>query len=119
MELYRSHVLICGGTGCASSGSLTFEDKFKAAMEKHDLNKEVKLVKTGCFGLCEAGPIVVVYPEGAFYSRVSDADIEKIVDEHLLKGRIVKDLIHHSALDEGVSKSINDVDFFKNNKELL
>jgi NADH-quinone oxidoreductase subunit F/NADP-reducing hydrogenase subunit HndC len=113
MELYRSHVLICGGTGCASSGSLTFEDKFKAAMEKHDLNKEVKLVKTGCFGLCEAGPIVVVYPEGAFYSRVSDADIEKIVDEHLLKGRIVKELIHHSALDEETTKSINDVDFFK------
>ena len=113
MELYRSHVLICGGTGCASSGSLTFEDKFTAAMEKHDLNKEVKLVKTGCFGLCEAGPIVVVYPEGAFYSRVEDADIEKIVDEHLLKGRIVTDLLHASAVDEEVTKSINDVDFFK------
>jgi len=113
MELYRSHVLICGGTGCASSGSLTFEDKFTAAMEKHDLNKEVKLVKTGCFGLCEAGPIVVVYPEGAFYSRVEDADIDRIVDEHLLKGRIVTDLLHASAVEEEVTKSINDVDFFK------
>ncbi|MCH4889050.1 NADH-quinone oxidoreductase subunit NuoF [Acidaminobacter sp. JC074] len=112
MELYRSHVLICGGTGCSSSGSLTFEDKFAAAMEKHDLNKEVKLVKTGCFGLCEAGPIVVVYPEGAFYSRVEDKDIETIVEEHLLKGRIVKDLLHESAVEEDVTKSINDVEFF-------
>ncbi len=112
MELYRSHVLICGGTGCSSSGSLTFEDKFAAAMEKHDLNKEVKLVKTGCFGLCEAGPIVVVYPEGSFYSRVEDKDIERIVDEHLLKGRIVKDLLHASSIDEDQTKSINDVEFF-------
>jgi len=112
MELYRSHVLVCGGTGCASSGSLTFEDKFTAAMEKHDLNKEVKLVKTGCFGLCEAGPIVVVYPEGSFYSRVEDKDIEIIVEEHLLKGRIVTDLIHASAVEDDVTKSINDVDFF-------
>ncbi len=112
MELYRSHVLICGGTGCASSGSMTFEAKFTKAMEKHDLNKEVKLVKTGCFGLCEAGPIVVVYPEGAFYSRVEDADIERIVEEHLLKGRIVTDLIHGSAVEENTIKSINEVDFF-------
>lgn len=118
MELYRSHVLICGGTGCSSSGSLTFEDKFTAAMEKHDLNKEVKVVKTGCFGLCEAGPIVVVYPEGAFYSRVSDEDITTIVEEHLLKGRIVKDLLHGSAIDEDVTKSINDVDFFKKQKRV-
>ncbi|MBN2796422.1 MAG: NADH-quinone oxidoreductase subunit NuoF [Clostridia bacterium] len=118
MELYRSHVLICGGTGCSSSGSLTFEDKFAAAMAKHDLNKEVKLVKTGCFGLCEAGPIVVVYPEGAFYSRVTDEDITKIVEEHLLKGRIVKGLLHGSAIDEEVTKSINEVDFFKKQKRV-
>lgn len=118
MELYRSHVLICGGTGCSSSGSLTFEDKFATAMEKHDLNKEVKLVRTGCFGLCEAGPIVVVYPEGAFYSRVEDKDIERIVEEHLLKGRIVTDLIHGSAIEEDQITSINEVDFFKKQQRI-
>ncbi len=113
MSLQRSHVLICGGTGCASSGSLTYEELFNAELKKNDLLDEVKVVKTGCFGLCEAGPIVVVYPEGAFYSRVEADKIPTIVTEHLLKGRIVKDLLFSESVEEDVVKSINDVDFYK------
>ncbi len=113
MELYRSHVLICAGTGCTSSGSTNIETKFVEELEKHDLTKEVKLVKTGCFGLCEAGPIVIVYPEGSFYSQIKVEDIEKIVEEHLLKGRIVKELLHQESVEEDTIKSIDEVGFYK------
>ena len=81
MEIYRSHVLVCGGTGCTSSGSAriieTFENEIKAA----GLDKEVKVVRTGCFGLCEAGPVVIVYPEGTFYSRMKPEYVHEIVQE--------------------------------------
>ena len=113
MELYRSHVLICGGTGCESSGATNIEEKFKVELKKHDLEKEVKLVKTGCFGLCEAGPIVIVYPEGSFYTQIKVENIEKIVEEHLLKGRIVKDLLYQESVEEDMIKSIDEVGFYK------
>lgn len=114
MELSRAHVLICGGTGCTSSGSLDIEAKFNEELKKHNLHGEVKLVRTGCFGLCEAGPIAVVYPEGTFYSRISASDIARITEEHLLKGRIVTDLTYKSEnAVSGIATSINDVDFYK------
>lgn len=114
MELARAHVLICGGTGCTSSGSLNIEAKFTEEIKKHGLSSEVKLVRTGCFGLCEAGPIVVVYPEGTFYSRVTAEDIARITEEHLLKGRIVTDLTYKTdEVPTGTPTSINDVDFYK------
>ncbi|WZL72120.1 NADH-quinone oxidoreductase subunit NuoF [Clostridiaceae bacterium 35-E11] len=116
MELYRAHVLICGGTGCTSSGSQTLIDTFNKELEKHNLANEVKLVRTGCFGLCEAGPIVIVYPEGAFYSHVKVEDIARITEEHLLKGRIVKDLLFKEAVVEDQVRSINEVDFYKKQK---
>jgi NADH-quinone oxidoreductase subunit F/NADP-reducing hydrogenase subunit HndC len=118
MSLVRSHVLVCGGTGCTASGSLSIEDKFKECLEKFDLEKEVDIVKTGCFGLCEAGPIVVVYPEGAFYSSVKADDIERITEEHLLKGRIVKDLLFKEAIEENVIKSVDEVKFYKRQKRI-
>ena len=93
MSLYRSHVLICGGTGCTSSGGTKLIDEFEAQLKEQGLENEVKIVKTGCFGLCALGPVVVVYPEGAFYSRVQKEDVKEIVTEHLLKGRIVKRLV--------------------------
>lgn len=114
MELARAHVLICGGTGCTSSGSLNIEAKFNEELKKHGLAGEVKLVRTGCFGLCEAGPIVVVYPEGTFYSQVKAEDISRITEEHLLKGRIVTDLTYKSEKGaSGIATSINDVEFYK------
>lgn len=113
MELYRSHVLVCGGTGCVSSGSATIEEMFNSELGRLELSNEVKVVRTGCFGLCEAGPIVIVYPEGAFYSRVSKDDIARICEEHLLKGRIVKDLLFHDSIAEDQIKSLNEVEFYK------
>lgn len=114
MELARAHVLICGGTGCTSSGSLNIEAKFNEELKKHNLHGEVKMVRTGCFGLCEAGPIAVVYPEGTFYSRITAEDVARITEEHLLKGRIVTDLTYKSEKDQtGAATSINDVEFYK------
>ncbi len=114
MEIYRSHVLVCGGTGCTSSGSAkvieTFENEIKAA----GLDKEVKVVRTGCFGLCEAGPVVIVYPEGTFYSRVKAENVPEIVQEHLLKGRIVDHLVYaERSVKEQAGKSLEDIEFYK------
>ena len=93
MQFYRSHVLVCAGTGCTSSGSAGLFDEFEARLKDAGIENEVKVVKTGCFGLCAEGPIVVVYPEGAMYCRVTKADVQEIVMEHLMKGRIVKRLL--------------------------
>ncbi len=114
MELFRSHVLICGGTGCTSSGSTELLKRFEELLAVHGLEKEVKLVHTGCFGLCEAGPVVIVYPEGAFYSRIKVADVEKIVEEHLVKGRIVTSLLHKDSVDStGAIRALDEIDFYK------
>ena len=98
MELFRSHILICGGTGCTSSGSAQLLKRSEELLEQNGLTKEIKLVHTGCFGLCEAGPVVIVYPEGAFYSRVTPEDIPEVVAEHLVKGRIVTRLLYDETV---------------------
>ncbi|MEE1047723.1 MAG: NAD(P)H-dependent oxidoreductase subunit E, partial [Clostridia bacterium] len=115
MDIARAHVLICAGTGCTSSKSEQIAEEMEKQLEAKGLEKEVKIVKTGCFGLCALGPIMVVYPEGAFYSRVTVDDVEEIVDEHLLKGRIVKRLIYDETIQEGTDevKSLYEVDFYK------
>ena len=118
MELFRSHVLVCGGTGCTSSGCQKIIDKMEEQLEKNQLQSEVKIVKTGCFGLCEAGPIVIVYPEGAFYSRVNPEDVERITEEHLLKGRIVTDLLYKDSVEEGQVKAIDQVEFYKKQQRI-
>ena len=112
--MFRSHVLICGGTGCTSSGSLKIYDKLQEEINKNGLSKEVQVVKTGCFGLCANGPIMIVYPEGTFYSMVNVEDIPEIVSEHLLKGRIVTRLVYQETVEEDGIKSLNDTDFYKN-----
>jgi len=112
MNIYRSHVLICGGTGCTSSGSVKLQEEFEARLKENGLENEVKLVQTGCFGLCALGPIVVVYPEGAFYSRVELSDVKDIVEEHLLKGRIVTRLLYDETVQEDNIKSLNETQFY-------
>lgn len=87
--MIRSHVLICGGTGCTSSGSKVLMSTFEEELKKQGLEDEIKIVQTGCFGLCALGPVVIVYPEGTFYSHVKKEDVAEIVEEHLLKGRLV------------------------------
>ncbi|SDY89113.1 NAD(P)-dependent iron-only hydrogenase diaphorase component flavoprotein [Proteiniborus ethanoligenes] len=113
MNYFRSHVLICGGTGCTSSKSDLIEEKFNELLTDKGLNNEIKVVRTGCFGLCEAGPIVIIYPEGAFYSHIKVEDVKEIVEEHLYKGRIVKRLLYKHSVEDDVIKSINEIGFYK------
>ena len=115
MDFYRSQVLVCGGTGCTSSGSAKLIERFEAQIAEKGLDKEVKVVRTGCFGLCEAGPVVIIYPEGTFYSRVKEEDVDEIVGEHLLKGRKVQRLVYvdHKTHESSVQKSLNEVGFYK------
>lgn len=112
MQLYRAHVLVCAGTGCTSSNSLKIIDEMESLLVSNGLDSEVQIVKTGCFGLCAEGPIVVVYPEGAMYTRVEISDVKEIVEEHLLKGRIVKRLLAGEKEADDISKSLEGVDFF-------
>ncbi|MBQ4145702.1 MAG: NADH-quinone oxidoreductase subunit NuoF [Clostridia bacterium] len=115
MDFARGHVLVCGGTGCTSSGSEQIIKEMEAQLKANGLENEIKVVKTGCFGLCALGPIMIVYPEGAFYSRVQVEDVKEIVEEHLLKGRIVKRLLYDETIKEGTDeiKSLNEVKFYE------
>lgn len=111
--MYRSHVLVCGGTGCTSSGSEQIIQTLKDELKKNKLQNEVAVVKTGCHGLCAEGPVMIVYPEAVFYSRVRPEDMEEIVSEHLLKGRIVERLVYHEAQTPEGIKSLNETTFYK------
>ncbi|MGI6152802.1 MAG: NADH-quinone oxidoreductase subunit NuoF [Christensenellaceae bacterium] len=113
MDLYRSHVLVCGGTGCTSSNSPEIMAKLEEGLKEKGLEKEVKVVRTGCFGLCEAGPVVIVYPEGSFYSRVTLEDVPEIIDEHLLKGRIVDRLLYKEENVEEIPTTLDEIGFYK------
>ncbi len=116
--MYRSHVLVCGGTGCTSSNSLAIIEALEKELEAKGLTDEVKVIKTGCFGLCALGPIMVVYPEGSFYSEVKVENIPEIVEEHLLKGRIVKHLLYEETTQTEDIKSINETNFYKKQKRV-
>ena len=120
--MFRSHVLICGGTGCTSSGSQALFTKLEGELQAKGLENEIKIVQTGCFGLCALGPIMIVYPEGTFYSRVTPEDIPEIVEEHLLKGRIVDRLVYNDAADdkkvEETIASLSETQFYKKQKRV-
>ena len=116
--MYRSNVLVCGGTGCTSSNSLTIVNKLKEEIERQGLQDEVNVITTGCFGLCALGPIMVVYPEGSFYSMVKVEDIPEIVEEHLLKGRIVTRLLYQETVEEDTIKSLNKTAFYEKQKRV-
>ena len=115
MDIYRAHVLVCGGTGCSSSGSATLIERFNEKLAENHLEHEVKVIRTGCFGLCEAGPVVIVYPDGTFYSRVKPEDVDEIVTEHLLKGRKVEHLVYvdHATREQNAEKKLDDITFYK------
>ena len=120
MDIYRAHVLCCGGTGCTSSGSAQIIERFEQKIKEAGLEKEVKVVRTGCFGLCDAGPVVIVYPEGTFYSRVKVEDVDEIVSEHLLKGRHVQHLVYtdHATHEQNANKGLQDINFYKHQKRV-
>ena len=122
--MIRAHVLICGGTGCTSSGSKDIQNAFNENIEAFGLAEEVKVVETGCFGLCALGPVVIVYPDGTFYSRVTTDDVKEIVEEHLLKGRIVDRLVYTDTGDaeEVVDKAniaLSDTVFYKSQNRVV
>lgn len=110
---YRTHVLVCGGTGCTSSGSARIRERLEKEIEANRLSDEVCVVKTGCFGLCALGPIMIVYPEGTFYSMVQEEDIPEIVTEHLLKGNVVKHLLYEETVKADKIIPLNETNFYK------
>ncbi len=120
--MIRAHVLICGGTGCTSSGSVKIQDVFAKSIEANGLQDEVKVVQTGCFGLCALGPVVIVHPDGTFYSRVTPEDVEEIVSEHLLKGRVVDRLVYNDTGSDAPVEgnvSLNDTAFYKSQNRVV
>ena len=120
--MIRAHVLICGGTGCTSSGSKSIQAAFDDALAAQGLTEEVKIVQTGCFGLCALGPVVIVHPDGTFYSRVTPEDVKEIVSEHLLKGRVVDRLVYNDTGDKAEATperaSLNDTAFYRSQKRV-
>ena len=122
--MIRSHVLVCGGTGCTSSGSQAVQKAFTENIEAFGLAEEVKLVQTGCFGLCALGPVVIIYPDGTFYSRVTPEDVKEIVEEHLLKGRVVERLVYNDTgkeltAEEKLNVALEDTAFYKSQKRVV
>ena len=114
--MYRSHVLVCGGTGCSSSNSQQIIDTLEAELKANGLENEVKVVKTGCFGLCALGPIVVVYPEGAFYSMVKPEDVTdegtRVLAKEVAK-RIEKEMEYPGQIRVNVIRETRSVDYAK------
>lgn len=119
MEHVRAHVLICAGTGCVSSGSRKVKAALVERLANKGLDQEVKIVETGCHGFCEMGPLVIVYPEGTFYVRVQESDVEDIVEDHLYKGRIVERLLYKEPLTMESVPNYSDIDFYKKQMRLV
>ena len=109
--MYKSHVLLCGGPECTKSGIAEINKQFERLLREKSIESDVKILKTDCFGLCEKGPIVVVYPEGTIYSEVTPDDIRKIVEEHLVNGRIVKELTLGGKEAKEALKGLEEVPF--------
>ena len=113
MNFVRSHILVCTGTGCSSSNSPAIIEAFEQELKAQGMDQEVRVVKTGCFGLCAMGPVVLVYPEGAFYTHVTVPDVAEIVSEHIVKGRIVQRLLHKEGDAAEKVTSLSDTQFYK------
>ncbi len=110
---YEKHVLVCGGTGCTSSNSNAIIEKLESEFAAKGLTDKIQIVKTGCFGLCALGPIMIVYPEGAFYAMVEVDEITRIVDEHLIGGKPVKEFLYDETVDGDNIKALDETAFYK------
>ena len=113
MNYVRSHILVCGGTCCSSADSAKIMEEFEKQLAQRGRDKEARVVQTGCFGLCALGPVVMVYPEGACYTHVTPEDVTEIVEEHIIKGRIVKRLLHMEGDNGETVTSLSDTRFYK------
>ena len=114
MADYKMHLLVCGGTGCNASDSEQIRDNLLTEVEKHDLNDEVQVVMTGCFGFCEKGPIVKILPDNTFYVQVKPEDAATIVEEHLIKGRKVERLLYRDPVNNEPISDSKHMEFYKN-----
>ncbi|NCU27198.1 NADH-quinone oxidoreductase subunit F, partial [Candidatus Nomurabacteria bacterium] len=119
MEIFRAHVLVCTGTDCAASNSVEIINTFNDSLIKHNLEKEIKVIRTDCFGACEDGPVVVVYPEGVTYYRVSLKDVEDIITEHLINGRFLSRLmVKRSEAEAELPVNVEETSFFKKQRRI-
>ncbi len=114
----RVQILICGGTGCISSGAKTLRESFIKNLTELGINDEVKLVMTGCFGLCEKGPIVIVYPDETFYASVRPEDVEIICKEHIYKGRVVNELVYDEIREDEKINAFNEIRFYNKQRRI-
>ena len=112
MKVFRSHLLLCGGTGCQSSGSIAVKKALIEDLDKRNLTEEIKVVETGCNGFCALGPILVVYPEGVIYVNLKPADIPELVEEHLIKGRILERLLYREPGSDKIIPTMQEIPFF-------
>ncbi len=119
MDLFRSHVLVCAGTGCEASNSTALRQALKEEIEDNGLEREIRIVETGCFGFCRFGPNMVVYPEGVMYCEVHLEDVPELVSEHFLKGRVVQRLLYHPPDAEMTVSDFQDIDFFKKQERIV
>ena len=113
MEVYHSQVLVCGGKGCISPESVDLYRTLKSEIRKHKLNHEIEVLRTGCLGLCELGPVVVVYPEGVLYNKVKTEDIAELVESHFIHNKVLERLQYKVTEGEGNVRNLNKLDFFK------
>jgi NADP-reducing hydrogenase subunit HndC len=113
MSYIRSQILVCGGTGCHSNKSNVLIEELKKEIKRSGLEDEVQVIQTGCFGLCAAGAIVVVYPDEVYYSHVKPEDAKELIEEHLLKGRVVDRILFKTGTDEIKRQSFTQTDFYK------
>jgi len=117
MKAYRTHVMLCAGTGCVSNGAFKIKETFERELEKHNLQDEVAVVMTGCNGFCAQGPVAVVKPDEVFYQLLEEDDIAHLVEEHFLKGRPVKKLMYTPPAEKTPVPKMSDIGFF--NKQRL
>ncbi len=119
MKLYRTHLLVCAGTGCVSCGSFKVKDALEREILKKGLEDEVLVVTTGCNGFCERGPILMVHPDGIFYQKLTPGDVPVVVSEHLLKGRPVKRLMYVPPAEKEPVPKMKDIEFFKHQRLIV
>jgi NADH-quinone oxidoreductase subunit F len=119
MEVSRAHVLVCAGAACVSSGCREIRDAIVNTVQKTGLQDEVKVIETGCIGSCDIGPLALIYPEGVLYQKLKVEDAEEIVNEHLLKGRVVERLLYKEAVSEKAVESFKEIVFFKNQVKIV
>jgi NADH-quinone oxidoreductase subunit F len=119
MEFYRSHILICSGTGCHASGSLSLKDTLEKEIVRAGLDKEIRVIETGCFGFCRFGPNMMIYPEGVFYCGVHQEDVPELVEEHLVKGRVLERLLYKEPETQSSVVDFEDIPFFKKQTRIV